>query len=285
VIAGGSYGFGHVVLLEEGEWRVPPRTFAPEIRALWLDPSGETVLSGSTRDFAFLVRQVGSEFDTLSSWGGPAFEPTGWFSSIHGWPSGDFIAVGWTDLGGRIRHSDGSVDRSVSGGWLGDLFGVWGDSPDDAFAVGRETIVHSDGTDWSKMESGTDAHLDDVGGLSGENVFAVGTGDTILPFDGSGWSRQESGTSADLHGVRGSPIAGMIAVGEDGIILHYDGCVWSPCVPVTDRDLYGVWGSDEDGIFAVGENGIILWAPPSARAGKTLCAHRSPPSNESPYAD
>ncbi|RPJ44695.1 MAG: hypothetical protein EHM19_06350 [Candidatus Latescibacterota bacterium] len=277
VIAGGYYGYGHVVRLEGGEWRVPPRVLAPWIHALWLDPSGGVVHSGSAGDFTLLVRQIGSDFDTLSSWyGGEGFGPNGWFDSIHGWPSGDFIEVGWRYSGGCIYHSDGSTFSSVPGGRLGELFGVWGVSPDDVFAVGRETVVHWDGTAWSRAEGAPPAQLRDVWGLSDEDVFAVGSGGAILYYDGSSWTPQVSGTTALLFGVWGSPRTGMIAVGSGGTVLHYDGCAWSPCAPVTDRDLYGVWGSDEDGIFAVGEDGIILWAPTPPAAEKKPCAGSSP---------
>lgn len=285
VIAGGYYGHGHVVRLEGGEWGVPGRVFAPWIHALWLDPSGGVVHSGSAGDLALLVRQDGSEFDTIFVWDSGGFDSMVRFSSIHGWPSGEFIAVGGGTWGGRIHHSDGSLYSSVSGGTLRDLFGVWGDSPADVFAVGWEAIVHWDGTVWSRMESESPEILRDVWGLSGEDVFAVGGGGTILHYDGSSWTSQESGTTECLLGVWGSTSAGMIAVGFGGTILHYDGCVWSPCAPVTDRALYAVWGSDEDGIFAVGENGIILWAPTPPAAGKTPCAGGSQPVDESPRAD
>ena len=62
---------------------------------------------------------------------------------------------------------------------------VWGSSSTDVFAVGNKgTIVHSDGSAWSEMTSGTTNGLSDVWGTSGSDVFAVGTSGAILHYDG-----------------------------------------------------------------------------------------------------
>jgi hypothetical protein len=64
------------------------------------------------------------------------------------------------------------------GNWL---YGVWGSSGSDVFAVGDYgTIVHYDGSSWSSMSSGTGNGLDGVWGSSGSDVFAVGDSGTIL---------------------------------------------------------------------------------------------------------
>ena len=55
-----------------------------------------------------------------------------------------------------------------------DLFGVWGSSGNDVYAVGwGENVLHYDGYTWSEMESGTTG-LNDVWGSSSTDVFAVG---------------------------------------------------------------------------------------------------------------
>ncbi|MFQ5826374.1 MAG: PKD domain-containing protein, partial [Dehalococcoidia bacterium] len=63
------------------------------------------------------------------------------------------------------------------------LYGVWGSSATDVFAVGiGGTIVHYNGTSWSAMSSGTTDLLWGVWGSSATDVFAVGIGGIILHY-------------------------------------------------------------------------------------------------------
>jgi len=58
---------------------------------------------------------------------------------------------------------------------------IWGSSPEDIWFVGDSgSIVHYDGTGFTRMESGTDVDLVDVDGTAdGEHVFAVGWDNNI----------------------------------------------------------------------------------------------------------
>ena len=61
--------------------------------------------------------------------------------------------------------------------------------------------------------------LNDVWGISGSDVFAVGNYGTILHYDGSTWSPMWSGADSRLHGVWISPDRDAFAVGYYGAIL------------------------------------------------------------------
>jgi photosystem II stability/assembly factor-like uncharacterized protein len=64
---------------------------------------------------------------------------------------------------------------------------VWGSSGSDIFAVGEGgSILHSDGTNWRALRSGTTNALYGTWGSSSSDVFAVGAGGTILHCDGAG---------------------------------------------------------------------------------------------------
>ena len=84
--------------------------------------------------------------------------------------------------------------------------------------------MHYDGNSWSSMNSGSaTVNLSEVWGSSSTDVFAVGTGGTILHYDGNTWSNMPSGTSDTLSAVWGSSSSDVYTVGTNGIILHYSG--------------------------------------------------------------
>jgi hypothetical protein len=58
------------------------------------------------------------------------------------------------------------------------LYGVWGASSSNVFAVGSQgTILHYDGSTWSTMASGTTSwELTAVWGASASDVYSVGYG-------------------------------------------------------------------------------------------------------------
>ena len=69
----------------------------------------------------------------------------------------------------------------MTSGTTNSLNGIWGSSSSNVFAVGSGgTILKYNGTSWSSMTSGTTNQLNSVWGSSGTNVFAVGIGGTIL---------------------------------------------------------------------------------------------------------
>ncbi|MDY6835720.1 MAG: hypothetical protein SVY53_13060, partial [Chloroflexota bacterium] len=150
------------------------------------------------------------------------------------------------------------------------LYGVWGSSSTDVFAVGGDgTILHYDGSDWSGMTSPTSRWFSGVWGSSSTDVFAVGGDGTILHYDGSDWSGMTSGTSDWLYGVWGSSSTDVFAVGDFGTILHYDGGAWSGMTRPTSRWFSGVWGSSASDVFAMGSDGTILHYDGSDWSGMT----------------
>ena len=160
---------------------------------------------------------------------------------------------------GSIVHYDGNTWSKMESERVSLLRAVWGNSGTDVFAVGDfGNILHYDGYTWSKMESGTTNNYDGIWGSSGSNVFAVGYGSTVSNYNGYTWSEMEIGTTKDIEGIWGSSATGVFTVGPGGIILHYDGLTWSEMESVTGRVLKGIWGSSATDVFAVGKKGTIL---------------------------
>lgn len=139
------------------------------------------------------------------------------------------------------------------------LYGIWGTSPTDVFAVGENgTILHCDGASWDSMNSGVSGVLFDVWGSSSTDVFAVGETDVICHYDGDSWSSMSSGVGKHLQGVWGTDNDSVFAVGYSGTILHYDGVSWSPMISCTTSHLKCVWGSSSSDVFAAGNNGVVV---------------------------
>jgi hypothetical protein len=147
----------------------------------------------------------------------------------------------------------------MNSGTESELYGVWGSSAINVFAVGSGgTIRRYNGITWSSMSSGTTSDLYGVWGSSATNVLAVGDNGTIRRYNGSTWSSMSSGTTNDLHGVWGSSDINVFAVGDNGTIRRYNGITWSSMSSGTTSGLYGVWGSSATDVFAVGLGGTIL---------------------------
>ena len=82
---------------------------------------------------------------------------------------------------GILDNNDGGVEH------------IWASSPDDIYFVGRNgSIVHYNGSTFSKMNSGTEINLEDVYGI-GSHVFATG----------SEYEDEYSGQSVAMHGRNG----------------------------------------------------------------------------------
>jgi len=84
-----------------------------------------------------------------------------------------------------LSWSQVMLDFSIEGLYLGkSLYGVWGSSDKNIFAVGGELyeggILHYDGDDWVEIESGIPNFLFDIWGSSLVDIYAVGFGYRIL---------------------------------------------------------------------------------------------------------
>jgi hypothetical protein len=75
------------------------------------------------------------------------------------------------------------------------------------------------------VASGTSARLNGISGTGGADIWVVGEAGTILHHDGSGFSRVESGTAAELRSVAARDPADAWAVGVQAA-LRYDGQAW-----------------------------------------------------------
>lgn len=101
------------------------------------------------------------------------------------------------------------------------LYGVWGTSPSNVFAVGAQgSLLRWNGTAWQQQSAipfgGT---LRGIFGRSANDIYAAGDSGAILHFDGTAWTREDSGTNVTLHSVFVSGKS-VYATGDNGSILR-----------------------------------------------------------------
>jgi len=82
----------------------------------------------------------------------------------------------------------------------GRFHSCWGTSSSDMYTVGDGgTILHFDGSTWTKMQSGTTGDLHSIWGTSDQNIWAAGYNDTkgtvaIVHFKGTSWQAIDNST-------------------------------------------------------------------------------------------
>ena len=184
-------------------------------------------------------------------------------------PANEIFGVGIGGLIARWTQGNGWTKVILPGE---DLYGVWGFSDKDVFAVGiQNTVLHFDGVSWTGMNHPNNYGFRSVWGSSPTDVFAVGDNNFIIHYDGAQWVQMAVPSPAGtlFFGIRGRSATDVFAVGSNGVILHYDGAAWSMMNSGTTVDLYGVGGSPQGSVFAVGAAGTLLrfdgssWSPVS----------------------
>jgi hypothetical protein len=71
---------------------------------------------------------------------------------------------------------------------------------------------------WSSLGEDAAYSLNAGWGLARDDVWAAGSGGTLLHYDGSSWQPQFTGTTQALHALWGTS-SRLWAVGEHGTIL------------------------------------------------------------------
>lgn len=169
--------------------------------------------------------------------------------------------------GGRILRRDGEgaefVEQSTPGS--NTVYGIWGASSDDVWAVGGIEGVsgfawHWDGSAWNDVALPTEVQSESmfkVWGRGADDLWVVGSGGVILHWDGSAFELESSAVERTLFTVHASATQ-VVAVGgfASGVILERseDG-TWVDVTPELAGQINGVRVDDAGGGWAVGVNG------------------------------
>lgn len=134
---------------------------------------------------------------------------------------------------------------------------IWGDSFSDLFFTGGGEILHSDGTEWTKMQLPDKNKVNCLWGTASDNIYAAGEKGAIFHFDGFDWSAMKSGTEEELNSIWGSSENDIYIVGGsentgNHIILHFNGEKWETMLNDSGYILLGIDGTSKENIVAVG---------------------------------
>lgn len=162
--------------------------------------------------------------------------------------------------------------KIVSSPTSNDLYAIWGNGPDNVFAVGDlGVVIHYDGIKWSEMPTPTGARLLGVWGSGPDDVYAVGLNEAVIRYNGVGWTPIPMGDSDDFVDVWGASNADVFIATCTGTVRFFDGTGWRP-MTIGNNACSHIWGAKRDFVFATGVgfhfyNGIEwdpeLWVGPA----------------------
>jgi hypothetical protein len=136
------------------------------------------------------------------------------------------------------------------------LYGVWGVSPTDEWAVGaRGTALHYDGHAVSTVAIGEDVTLYDVSGIADDHVWAVGESGTFVRWTGNNWVPIPAGTLSTLRAVFATGPDDVWVGGEFGTLVRFDGLRATPVtVPglAPDATIADIQGTGPDDVWVTG---------------------------------
>lgn len=188
-----------------------------------------------------------------------------WLMSVTAAPGGQtWFMMGGTPEQGALYRGDGVSFEALDPGEVPLLTWAHAFAADDVFIVGDQaTVLRFDGQRFERHQVPTEQDLWGVWGASRDDVWAVG-GDgraeghaTLLHFDGETWSEAAQPTLTRpkvwaWYKVWGSSADDVYVVGQNGGVLHFDGERWEERLVGASDDLIAVWGSDADHVMMVG---------------------------------
>lgn len=187
---------------------------------------------------------------------------------VFGFPGGP-VYVGGKD-GVILRFAAGAMTPMTTPG-NGTVYGLWGASPDEVWAVGGADGGASGGFAWRldgdawveaagfPPEVSADRAVWKVAGRSADDVWLVGTAGLAIHWDGAGFVRDDPGGGESLFTVAqlGERVA---AVGgfRTGLVFEREGDGWRSVAAADVPAVVGVALRGDDGGIAVGREGAVL---------------------------
>lgn len=189
----------------------------------------------------------------------------GALSAVWGSGPNDVFVVGGTPDRGEVYHFDGTEWSGMNIPRVPILIWVFGFGPNDVYAVGEQgAFIRYDGERWTEVDSGTDEDLWGIWGNTPQDLFIVGGeadsgSPVILGYDGASiqiFPAPENDRDATalfkVFGIGDD----IFAVGSDGLIVKYnrDNASFEqvPTGAAANDDFVSLWGTTTENLVAVG---------------------------------
>lgn len=224
------------------------------LQDVWITP-------GAAEIFAVGYVPTGSGGAVIVRWDGAAWTRTPlpdvtYLNAVWGLDSAHVYAVGEGDGMSqvpRLFQWDGTAWTDVplaAEFGSGQLYGVWGSSPDNLYVVGT-MVLHWNGEGWTRefVHEWSDG-WQDVWGTGPDDVYLVGG--RLAHWNGSAWSSTVPGAQA----VWGSGPNDVYVTG--GNTRHFNGTAWTPVNIETASNLWDIGGTSARSVWAVGEGGAVM---------------------------
>jgi hypothetical protein len=230
----------------------------------WMSVTAPSVddrwIVGGTSTEGVILHWDGTEISTVHH--GQAVPLLNW---VHRFDDGTFVVAG---NDGTILRGDGIRWERIAVPTDADLWGVWGSTPDDVWAVGgeasgagdpvilRDTGAGFERVDLPELERPGVGVFFKVWGSGPDDVWVVGQRGAIVHWDGEALTEELAGTSSDLIGVWGTGPDRVVSVGgrSNAAIVLWDGSGWRSLDVGRFPGLNGVW-FDGDTVHVVGNDG------------------------------
>jgi hypothetical protein len=196
---------------------------------------------------------------------------------VHGFVDGPIYMGG--DGGTILRYQDGAFTQMQTPVATETVFGIWGATPDDVWAVGGNVAGSGGGFAW-RLEGDVwvpafadmDSAIWKMYGRASNDAWMVGTNGKAIHWDGQALTTINTGAGESLFTVHANAER-FVAVGGfgTGAIFENTGDGWANISPDAAPAFVGVHLTD-DGGFAVGQFGAIYelsgdrWEPSAETA-------------------
>jgi hypothetical protein len=135
-----------------------------------------------------------------------------------------------------------------------------------------------EGVDWCPVPTGVSAvyALVSVWGAGKDDVWAGGSGGTLIHWNGSQWTPATTGVKNTFNVVWGNGPTDVWAASSTEVVFHFDGAAWAPVPSVpsgnTKAPIFAAWG-DGSGAVRFGTSAYDL--PDNARANQAVAKRTS----------
>ncbi len=249
----------------EQRWEVVTHSQPGALIAIWGTSASDVwAVGGDKRDGTgpTVLHYDGTAWEPMETG-----EPQGNLWWVFGFENGPVFMGG---DGGMILRYESGVFTTMQTPSRAAVYGIWGASPDDVWAVGNTTAT-SGAFAWRLAG---DAWVDEpalpaeivstsamwkVHGCAADDVYLVGTDGIALHWDGTDMTQTDTGSSTSLFNVFCDQ-SRTVAVGglASSVIVEFDGTRWSNATPENAPGLTGLYMGPDDTGIATGQFGAVL---------------------------